>query len=118
MCIRDRTKTASTSPIDLLALWTSLSPNKWCGLWIPGVSTKIIWDFSFVSITFNRFLVVWAIGDVIAIFSPINLFMKVDLPTLGLPINAINPDLKSSWFKSHKDISFSTIIYSLTIKVQ
>ena len=37
-----------------------------------------------------------SIGDVIAIFSPINLFMKVDLPTLGLPINAINPDLKSS----------------------
>jgi len=35
-------------------------------------------------------------GDVIAIFSPINLFMKVDLPTFGLPIYAINPDLKFS----------------------
>ncbi len=43
-------------------------------------------------------------GDVIAIFLPTNSFMKVDLPTFGLPINAINPDLKP--------------IYSLTLKVQ
>jgi len=37
--------------------------------------------------------VVCAIGEVIVIFSPINLFIKVDLPTLGLPSKVTNPDL-------------------------
>ena len=34
-----------------------------------------------------------AIGEVIVIFSPINLFIKVDLPTFGLPSKVTNPDL-------------------------
>jgi len=58
-----------------------------------GVSTKIICPLSVVSIPFNLFLVVWAIGEVIVIFSPINLFIKVDLPTFGLPSKVTNPDL-------------------------
>jgi len=48
---------------------------------------------SVVSIPFNLFLVVWAIGEVIVIFSPIYLFIKVDLPTFGLPNKVTNPDL-------------------------
>jgi len=32
-------------------------------------------------------------GEVIVIFSPINLFIKVDLPTFGLPSKVTNPDL-------------------------
>jgi len=46
-----------------------------------------------VSIPFNLFLVVCATGEVIVIFSPINLFIKVDLPTFGLPSKVTNPDL-------------------------
>jgi len=46
-----------------------------------------------VRIPFNFFLVVCAMGEVIAIFSPINLFIKVDFPTLGLPIRVTKPDL-------------------------
>ena len=59
----------------------------------PGVSTKIICPFFVVSIPFNLFLVVCAMGEVIVIFSPINLFIKVDLPTFGLPSKVTKPDL-------------------------
>jgi len=45
------------------------------------------------SIPFNLFLVVCAIGEVIVIFSPINLFIKVDLQTFGLPSKVTKPDL-------------------------
>jgi len=48
---------------------------------------------SVVSIPFNLFLVVCAIGEVIVIFSPIYLFIKVDLPTFGLPSKVTKPDL-------------------------
>jgi len=34
------------------------------------------------------------LGDVMAIFCPSNLFKRVDLPTLGVPIIAIKPDKK------------------------
>jgi hypothetical protein len=39
-----------------------------------------------------RFRVVCALGEVIAAFCPISLFISVDFPTFGRPINAANPD--------------------------
>ena len=38
------------------------------------------------------FLVVCGLDDIIDIFVPMILFIKVDLPTFGLPINPTNPD--------------------------
>ena len=54
----------------LRALFTSRSPSKWWGLWMPGVSTSTIWATSVVRMARRRLRVVWATGDVIATFSP------------------------------------------------
>ena len=42
------------------------------------------------------FLVVWGLLEIIAIFSPTRRFIKVDFPTLGLPIILTKPDLNSA----------------------
>ena len=41
------------------------------------------------------FLVVWGLGDTMLIFSPISLFIRVDLPAFGLPTTDTKPDLNS-----------------------
>ena len=46
-----------------------------------------------MSIPLNLLRVVWAMGDVIVIFFPISLLIKVDLPTFGLPSKVTKPDL-------------------------
>ena len=40
-------------------------------------------------------LVVCGLDEVIAIFSPTNALVRVDLPTLGLPTKETKPDLNS-----------------------
>ena len=51
---------------------------------------------SVVKIPWRRLRVVWATGDVMAIFWPTRVFIKVDLPTLGRPIMPMNPDLNAA----------------------
>ena len=86
-----RKRTASTSFNVVSALFTIYSPSLCLGLWIPGVSINTIWKSSFVSILWTLFLVVCGLFDIIAIFSPISLFISVDFPTLGLPISDTKP---------------------------
>ena len=54
---------------------------------------KLSGRFFFVNIPLNLFLVVCATGEVIVIFLPINLLIKVDFPTFGLPNKVTKPDL-------------------------
>jgi hypothetical protein len=62
---------------------------------MPGVSKKTIWYWEVVLTARIRFRVVWGLGEIMAIFSPMSRFNKVDLPTLGAPIIETKPDLKS-----------------------
>jgi hypothetical protein len=64
-------------------------PLAWC---MPGVSKKTIWYSGVVFTARIRFRVVWGLGDIMAIFSPMSRFNKVDLPTLGAPIMETKPD--------------------------
>ena len=63
---------------------------------MPGVSTSTNCAASVVTIARRRLRVVCATGEVIATFSPTIRFTKVDLPTLGRPMSATNPERKSS----------------------
>ncbi|MCY1551558.1 hypothetical protein D9M68_878990 [compost metagenome] len=60
---------------------------------MPGVSEKTIWKFSSFTIPRMRWRVVCAFGVIIDSFSPISAFMRVDLPTLGLPMMLTKPAL-------------------------
>ena len=71
---------------------------------MPGVSTKIIWDFDkssneYVQIPLTQNLVVWTLWDTIETFFPTNLFIKVDFPEFGMPSMFTKPDLDSNLFK-------------------
>ena len=64
---------------------------------IPGVSTKIIWDFNLLvklklHIPLIQNLVVCTLWDTIEIFLPTNLFIRVDLPEFGIPTKLTKPD--------------------------
>jgi hypothetical protein len=60
---------------------------------IPGVSIKIIWDCSRMVIPKTRVLVVWTFDETIETLAPTIQLISVDLPTLGAPIKAKNPQL-------------------------
>src|SRR5512139_1650359 len=60
---------------------------------MPGVSRKMNCPSSAFRIPVIRFLVVWGLLLVMASFSPRIAFRSVDLPTLGRPAMAMNPDL-------------------------
>ena len=79
------------------------SPNRCFGLCIPGVSTNIYWLSPLLTIPLILSRVVPDLSETIATFSSINLFIKVDLPTLGLPTMEMKPDFMKppiSFFKS------------------
>src|SRR5512137_1534456 len=63
---------------------------------MPGVSRKMNCPSSAFKIPVIRFLVVWGLLLVMAIFSPRIAFRSVDLPTLGRPAMAMNPDLNKT----------------------
>ncbi len=86
-------KITSTSRNVFLATFNIKSPSLCLGLWIPGVSIKIIWLSVDVSTPCTLFRVVCGLSLMIAIFWPMTRFKNVDLPTLGRPIIEIKPDL-------------------------
>src|SRR5690606_3625741 len=60
---------------------------------MPGVSEKTIWKFSSLISPMMRCRVVCAFEEIIESRSPISTFIKVDLPTLGLPTILTKPAL-------------------------
>ena len=79
----------------------------------PGVSRKTNCSSPSVSIPVILFLVVCGFEETIAIFSPRIAFMRVDLPTLGLPLIAINAVLVI--FKTFPSAGIQRSIPSLSI---
>src|SRR5690554_1130324 len=64
---------------------------------IPGVSERISWKSSPLTIPRIRCLVVCALEVMMESFSPTKAFINVDLPTLGFPIMFTKPALGSSF---------------------
>src|SRR5690606_25631852 len=60
---------------------------------IPGVSEKTIWYSSPLISPMMRWRVVCALDEMIESRSPTSTFIKVDLPTLGLPTILTKPAL-------------------------
>ena len=58
---------------------------------IPGVSEKTNWKLSPFTIPRILWRVVWTLEVIIDSCSPTNLLIRVDFPTLGLPIIFTNP---------------------------
>ncbi|MNT62578.1 hypothetical protein D3C72_2003060 [compost metagenome] len=82
----------STSPIaPMTVLFSDLFSAVECLVWNPGVSTNTNCVLSRLRMPVMRCRVVCALREVIEIFWPTRAFIKVDLPTLGLPTMAIRP---------------------------
>src|SRR5690606_12990868 len=72
----------------IMLLWSS-----YFGFNMPGVSEKTIWWSSPLINPMILWRVVWALEEIMESLSPISTFIKVDLPTLGLPTIFTNPAL-------------------------
>src|SRR5690625_4338988 len=59
---------------------------------MPGVSTRTTWESSPVTMPRIARRVVCGLVEVIATFSPTRALVRVDLPTLGRPTRATNPE--------------------------
>src|SRR5690606_16951236 len=83
--------TTSTSPRVSRTRSFSRSPRSVRGRCTPGVSTRMIWESSRVTMPRIARRVVCGLVEVIATFSPTSALVRVDLPTLGRPTRATNP---------------------------
>ena len=88
----------NTSASGMLANEVSfiVSFNLCLGLCIPGVSVKIICEFSLFTIPLIAVLVVCTLLAIAATFSPTNKFNNVDFPTFVLPTSVTKPDLNTA----------------------
>ena len=89
-------RTASTDSKFSETIEFNLDPSNVFGLWIPGVSTTIIWKSGLEIIPRIGFLVVFGCLEVITILRPTKAFTRVDLPTFGRPMMATKPALCST----------------------
>ena len=71
------------------------SPRAVRGRCRPGVSTKTSWASGVVSTPRMVLRVVWGRDEVMATLVPTRALTRVDLPTLGRPTTATNPDFTS-----------------------
>src|SRR5580704_15136237 len=63
------------------------------GLWIPGVSRKVIWPSGLVTMPRTTCRVVCGLSVTMDTFSPTTRFSSVDFPEFGRPMMETNPDL-------------------------
>ena len=87
-------RTTSTSLSVPVATRTMYSFRSFGGSWMPGVSMKTTWAFGRWATPVMRLRVVWGLSEIMAIFLWQKRFSSRDLPTLGLPMIATNPDRK------------------------
>src|SRR5690554_2328596 len=83
----------SASSKDMLTKLIMLFWSSYFGFSMPGVSEKTIWKSSPLISPMMRWRVVCALDEMIESRSPISTFIKVDLPTLGLPTILTKPAL-------------------------
>src|SRR5690606_17020904 len=86
--------TTSTSGMAARACCVMYSPSRCRGLCRPGVSTNTICASSRVSTAWMRWRVVCGLSDTMATLAPTKRLTRVDLPTLGRPMTATNPERK------------------------
>src|SRR5579859_4247622 len=85
------TQTRSASCAPLHAADTMARSSRRFGTKMPGVSTRMIWASPSMTMPRTSERVVCTLLDTIEIFEPTSALISVDLPTLGAPISAANP---------------------------
>src|SRR5215813_6233641 len=85
------TPAISASCVPAQALVTMARSSRRLGAKMPGVSMKTSCEPSTVAMPRSNARVVCTLWDTIATLVPTSALISVDLPTLGAPINAINP---------------------------
>src|SRR5262245_26951893 len=90
------THTTSTSDSVESARSFARSPSNVRGLWIPGVSSRTICDASVVRTPRTWVRVVCGRSETIDTLRPTSWLTSVDLPTLGRPTIATNPERKGT----------------------
>src|SRR3954447_20716049 len=87
------TQTRSASWAPLQAVETMARSSLRLGEKIPGVSTRMIWALSSITMPRISALVVCTLRETIVTLEPTSALTSVDLPTFGAPISATKPQL-------------------------
>src|SRR5436190_13188709 len=85
------TQTRSASWAPLQAVETMARSSLRLGEKMPGVSTRMIWALSSITMPRIRARVVCTLRETMVTFEPTSALTSVDLPTLGAPISATKP---------------------------
>src|SRR6202035_2507408 len=85
------TQTRSASCAPLHAVDTMARSSRRLGRKIPGVSTRMIWALSSITMPRISARVVCTLRETIVTLEPTSALTSVDLPTLGAPISATKP---------------------------
>src|SRR6185369_7615091 len=85
------TQTRSASWAPLQAVETMARSSLRLGEKIPGVSTRMIWALSSITMPRIRARVVCTLRETMVTLEPTSALTSVDLPTLGAPISATKP---------------------------
>src|SRR5258708_2298530 len=88
--------TMSASPAPIQAPATMARSSRRRGAKIPGVSTKTSWACACVAMPRSKARVVCTLWETIATLAPTSALISVDLPTLGAPISATNPQRRAA----------------------
>src|SRR5258708_10487441 len=83
--------TMSASPAPVQAPATMARSSRRRGAKIPGVSMNTSWACACVAMPRSKARVVCTLWETIATLAPTTALIRVDLPTLGAPISATNP---------------------------
>src|SRR3954449_324868 len=101
------TQTRSASCAPLQAVETMARSSLRLGEKIPGVSTRMIWALSSITMPRIRARVVCTLRETMVTLEPTSALTSVDLPTLGAPISATKPQAVAAGTLSPGD---STVI--------
>src|SRR5437016_8588727 len=101
------TQTRSASWAPLQAVETMARSSLRLGEKIPGVSTRMIWALSSITMPRIRARVVCTLRETMVTLEPTSALTSVDLPTLGAPISATKPQRVPADVASAED---STVI--------
>src|SRR5215212_1585947 len=105
------TQTRSASWAPLQAVETMARSSLRFGEKMPGVSTRMIWALSSITMPRIRARVVCTLRETIVTLEPTSALTRVDLPTLGAPISATKPQAVSPDDAGGED---STVIAAAT----
>src|SRR5437868_11898912 len=97
------TQTRSASWAPLQAVDTMARSRRRFGEKMPGVSTRMIWALSSITMPRISARVVCTLRETIVTLEPTSALTRVDLPTFGAPISATKPQLVAAGAGSAED---------------